>query len=100
MRAGVADCGHADEKTDCDDQRRADPDDRSRRVADGKKAGGEGGRRNAEVAGGFVEAEREPAPARAGQVDLHDHGHRPGEPLIDAQQQVGGDDEPPGGGVR
>src|SRR5262249_48149285 len=39
----------------------------------------------------------EAAAARSREVDLHHDGHRPGEPLVDAEQQVGGDDEPPGG---
>ena len=98
VRAGVAHREHADQQARHRDQRRADPDDGARRVARGERAGGEGGDGDAEVAGGFVEAEREPAPARAGQVDLHHDRHRPGEPLVDAEQHVGGDDEPPGGG--
>jgi hypothetical protein len=51
--------------------------------------------RNAAVAGGFVQPEREPAAPRADQVDLHDHRHRPGKPLIHAEQQIGGDDPGP-----
>jgi hypothetical protein len=59
------------------------------------RAGEECGGRDAEVAGRLVQAECEPAPPRPGEIDLHHHGHRPGEPLVDAEQQVGGDDEPP-----
>ena len=87
----------ADQQAGRGDQRRADPDDRPRRVAGGERAGDEGGGGDAEVAGRLVEAEREPAPPRPGEVDLHHHRHRPGEALVDAEQQVGGDDEPPRG---
>ena len=53
-------------KADGGDQRRADPDHRSRRVARGERAGGEGGGGDAEVAGRFVQPEREPAPRGPG----------------------------------
>ena len=68
------------------------------RVAGGESAGGEGGGGDAEVAGGLVEAERQAAPGRAGQVDLHHHGHRPGQALIHTKKEIGGDDEAPAGG--
>ena len=54
---------------------------------------------DAEVAGRLVQAEREAASGRAGEVDLHHDGHRPGQPLVDAEQHVGGDDEPPADGA-
>ena len=94
---GVAHREHADQQAGHRDQRRADPDDGAWGVAGGERAGGEGGGGDAEVAGGLVEAERQPAPAWAGQIDLHHDRHRPGESLVDAEQQVGGDDEPPCG---
>jgi hypothetical protein len=97
LRTRVAHSEHADQQPHRSDQRRTDPDDRQRRVAGGKHAGEEGGGGDAQVAGRFVQSEREPAPPRPGQVDLHHHRHRPGEPLVDAEQQVGGDDEPPRG---
>src|SRR3954470_11011703 len=50
---------------------------------------------DAAVAGGFVEAESESAPARSDEVDLHDDGHRPRESLVDAQQGVGRNDPSP-----
>ena len=55
----------------------------------GDVAGGEGGEGDGAVAGGFVEAHGEPAAGRADEVDLHDHGGRPGEALVDAEQHVG-----------
>ena len=73
-----------------------DPDDRARREARCEHAGREGRGGDAEVAGRLVQTEREPAPLRPGQVDLHHDGHRPGEALVDAEQEVRGDDEPPG----
>ena len=96
VRAGVADEDDADQQTGRCDQGGADPDDRARREAGGKRARRERGRGDAEVAGGLVQPERETASARPGEIDLHHDGHRPGEPLVDAEQQVGGDDEPPG----
>ena len=75
LRRRVAHGEHADEQARDRDQGGADPDDGARRVAGREGAGGERGRGDAEVAGGLVEAEREPAPARADEVDLHHHGH-------------------------
>ena len=54
-----------------------------------------GGEGDAAVAGGLVEPEREAASARADEVDLHHDGHRPREALVDAEQDVGGDDPRP-----
>ena len=75
----------------------ADPDegawcDRGGEQAGEKRRGGD-----AEVAGRFVEAEREAAAPGADEVDLHHDGHRPGEPLAGAEEQVCDDDEPPAG---
>jgi hypothetical protein len=94
---GVADRENADEQTDHGDHGRAGPHDRARRKAGGERAGREGGGGDAEVAGGLVQAEGEAAPAWSREVDLHDHGHRPRKSLVETEQQVGGDDEPPGG---
>ena len=44
------------------------------------------------VPGRFVEAEGQAAPARTDEIDLHDHGRRPGQALVDAEQDVGGHD--------
>ena len=59
-----------------------------------------GGERDAAVAGGLVEPERQAAAPGADEVDLHHDGHGPGEPLVDAEQDVGSDDPGParGGG--
>ncbi len=46
---------------------------------------------NSEVSGEFVESHREPPLLRASEVDLHDDCGRPGEPLADPKQYVGGD---------
>ena len=58
------------------------------------EVGGEGDR---QVAGGLVQAHGQPAAVWSGQVDLHDHRGRPAQPLVDAEQDVGGDDPAPGG---
>ena len=60
-------------------------------VAGRQSGGGDGG-----VSGGLVEAHRQAAPGRADEVDLHHHGGRPGQPLADAEQDVGEDDPAPG----
>ncbi len=65
-------------------------------VFGGDPAGGEGGDGDGAVAGGFVEAHGEPAAGGADEVDLHDHGGRPGEPLVDTEQDVGEHDPAPG----
>jgi hypothetical protein len=97
LRTRVTHREHAKQQTHRSDQRRTDPDDRQRRIAGGKRAGQEGGGGDAQVAGRFVQPEREPAPPRPGQVDFHHYRHRPGQPLIDAEQQVRRDDEAPRG---
>ena len=58
-------------------------------------ARGKRGRRDGEVSGGLVEPEREAAAARADEVDLHVHGHRPRESLVQAEQRVRGDHPAP-----
>jgi hypothetical protein len=95
--AGVADCPEADDQRDARDRRRADPDDGARGIGRGQDPADESGEREPQIAGGLVQAQREPAPAGAGEVDLHHDRHRPGEALVHAEQHVGGDDEPPGG---
>ena len=54
--------------------------------------------RDAAVARRLVKAERQAAPPGPDEVDLHHHGHRPGEALVDAEQEVGGDDPAPARG--
>src|SRR5690348_10729731 len=44
------------------------------------------------VSSKFIEAHRQAAGFRPNQIDFHNHGHRPGESLIDAEQRVGGND--------
>lgn len=59
------------------------------------RAGGPGGRGDGAVAGGLVEPHGGAASVWTDEVDLHDHGHRPGQPLVDAQQDVGDHDPTP-----
>jgi hypothetical protein len=47
------------------------------------------------VAGGLVQPHRQPAPARPDEIDLHDDGGGPGQPLADAEQHIRGDDPTP-----
>jgi hypothetical protein len=60
-----------------------------------ERAGRESRGGNAQVARRFVEPECEPAAERADEIDLHHDGHRPREPLIQAEEDVGQDDDPP-----
>ena len=55
---------------------------------------------DAAVAGRLVEPESQASALGADEVDLHDDGHRPGKPLVDAEQGVGGDDPGPARGDR
>ena len=59
------------------------------------RTGDERGHGDGAVPGGLVDAHRKPASQRADQVDLHDHGRRPREPLVDPEQHVGEDDPAP-----
>ena len=51
----------------------------------GDEPGGECGDRDRAVARGLVQTHGEPAPCGADEVDLHDDGGGPGEPLVDAE---------------
>jgi hypothetical protein len=64
----------------------------------GEPSAERGGHRDTAVPGGLVEAEGKAAPLRADEVDLHHYGHRPGEALVDAEEEVGGDDPGPARG--
>src|SRR6266542_4258245 len=64
-------------------------------VLRGEGAGGGGGAGDGEVAGGLVETHGQAAAVRAGEVDFHDDGGGPGQALVDAEQDVGGDDPGP-----
>ena len=61
----------------------------------GDVAGRERGDRDGPVACGFVHPHGEAASGGADEVDLHDHGRRPGESLVDAEQDVGEDHPSP-----
>src|SRR3712207_7273513 len=50
------------------------------------------------IADRLVEPHRQATSLCSGQVDFHDHGHRPAQPLVDAEQHVGEHDPAPGGG--
>ena len=95
VRGRVADEEDRQHQPGGGDQGRADPDHRARSVGRCERAAGEGGDRDAEVAGRLVQPEGEAAAGRPGEVDLHDDGHGPGEALVDAEQDVGRDDEAP-----
>src|SRR5690349_11236815 len=47
------------------------------------------------VASELVQPHREAPALRSHEVDLHDDGHRPREPLVDAEERVRPDDPPP-----
>ena len=64
-------------------------------VALGDVAGEEGGEADGEIAREFVQADGEAARFGADEIDLHDHRHRPGEALVDAEQRVRRDDPAP-----
>ena len=92
---GVADEHHRQQERDHGDARGR----RDEHVAGGElgrqPAADRGGERDAAVAGRLIEPEREAAPLGPDEVDLHDHGHRPRQALVDTEQDVGGDDPAP-----
>jgi hypothetical protein len=95
MGGRVAHEQHGDQERRERDDGGEDDEHVAGRIVGGKPPGQAGGEGYAAVAGGLVEAEREAAAARADEVDLHDHGHGPGEALVGAEQDVGGDDPRP-----
>ena len=95
VRSGVADCIDADQDSCYGDRCCSDPDDRARCIARREGACSEGGGRDPQIPSSFVQSECESAPARAGEVDLHHDGHRPSQTLVDAEQEIRDDDEPP-----
>jgi hypothetical protein len=50
---------------------------------------------DSKIAGELVDAHCKTASLRTDEIDLHDHGHRPAEALIDPEQHVGEDDPAP-----
>ena len=84
-----------EEQAGAGDERRPRPDQRSRRDRRRECAGGKGRCGDAEVARRLVQPQRESPSSWAGEVDLHQHRHRPGEALVGAEQEVGRDDPAP-----
>ncbi|MFB7116263.1 hypothetical protein [Streptomyces sp. NPDC056291] len=70
--------------------------DRAQAVGSGEVAGQQRGDADRGVSGGRVQPGRQPPALRPDQVDLHVHRHRSGQALIQAQQNVRGDDQAPG----
>ena len=61
----------------------------------GDEPGEQRGQRDRAIAGRFVESHRQAAALGTDQVDFHDHRRRPGEALVDAEEEVGDDDPAP-----
>lgn len=59
-------------------------------------AGEQGRRTDGDVSGSLVEPSGQTPARRPHKVDFHIHGHRPRHALVDAQQDVRGQDPPPG----
>ena len=95
VRGGVADEQRRDEQAEHSDRGAGGDQHVARGEVGCEPAARSGGQRDAAVAGGLVEPEREAAPPRTDEVDLHDHGHGPRQALVDAQQHVRGDDPAP-----
>lgn len=62
---------------------------RTESVLCGQPARGHRGQRHRAIAGGLIESHRQAALLGPDEVDLHDDRRRPGEPLVDAEQDVG-----------
>jgi len=61
-----------------------------------KISGSQRGERHRTVAGRLVEPHGEAPAIRTDEVNLHDNGHRPAQPLIDAEEHIGRGDPAPG----
>jgi hypothetical protein len=59
------------------------------------RSGRESGHCDGAVPRGFVEAHRKAARPGPGEIDLHDHGRRPRQPLVQPQEDVRDDDPAP-----
>jgi hypothetical protein len=100
VRPGVANEQQREQKRRPGDRDAGDGEHVARRELRRGQAAQPGRERDAAVAGRLVQPEREAAAPGADEVDLHHHGHRPGEALVDAEQDVGGDDPAPARGER
>src|SRR6476660_826791 len=88
MLAGIAHHHHGQQQTGGGI---TDPEverDRSETIEGRQIAREERRQSDSEIAGKFVEADREAALTRAYEVYLHDDRHRPGKTLVDAEQHV------------
>ena len=97
MGGGVAHEQHGEQEGGDGDDGAEDDEHVAGRELGGEPAGESGREGDAAVAGCFVEAEGEAAPAGADEVDLHDDGHGPRKALVDAEQDVRGHDPAPAG---
>jgi len=61
------------------------------------ETGGQGGQGDGNVAGCLVEAHRQAAAGGADEIDLHDHRARPGQALVEAEEDVGDEHPAPVG---
>jgi hypothetical protein len=95
VRGGVAHEQHRHQQGGDRDRRAGDDEYIARGERSGQPAAESSRERDAAITGGLVEAEREATAIGSDEVDLHDHGHGPREPLIDTQQRVGSDDPAP-----
>jgi hypothetical protein len=98
--AGVADEQHTEQEPDHRDARSGDGEHVAGRKLGCEPAAQPRCQGDSAVAGGLVQPQREAAPLRPDEVDLHHDRHRPGEALVDAEQDVGGDDPGPARGRR
>ena len=79
------------------DRERSRPHDGARGHGPSNYPGRKRGCCDAEIAGRLVQSECEAPPRRPGKVDLHDDRHRPGQPLVRAEEDVRCNDHPPAG---
>src|SRR5687767_3766629 len=100
MGARIADEENRNECPEPGDDHGAGPDESSRRIGGRERAGRKRRCRDTEIAGRLVQPERETASHRTDKVDLHHDRHRPGQTLVETEEDVGGDDYPPTGSKR
>src|SRR5579872_3628790 len=68
---------------------------RSKTILRSEIAGEECSYADGEITGELIETDRKAACLGSDQIDLHNHRHRPGKSLIDAEQGIGGNDPTP-----
>src|SRR5262245_55092736 len=91
---GIADEKRERQSTKCDDESEKSCSF-AKSVVRRDNTAEESGHSQGEISGEFVEPHGKPTSRRANEIDLHDDGHRPREALVDPEECIRRDDQPP-----